>query len=363
MKSEGNSTASIQLITTTGIGCETQDGQKIITEMLVATRDWFRPDGNDTYRYRSPVFVAPSDMEVYAYLQANGPTGTRAWFDAVKLEESTVATPWSPGTVGASIVDAGGVQIDGTRGGLFRYRGRGGGKNDLVEGGAQGLVFGTVEIGGSSSDGALDVSSKVGGQGAVIRVLGNQSTEAIEFYDQGVSRGSLYTNEARRLVSDFIMQPAAAAATGVQTSSHDENGNPKWGKIAHGRVEGQWRWGGVTAICRTRYGVDLVTLHIMSDPVPPEQPIVDLNVKRLQKRSAGNRYCVGVSPNGAGYDWQLWGTADQAYDGMVSYVLAVHVSGGWCLPVTPDTIEYSADPPRGYVYGAMYEQFTGVATP
>jgi hypothetical protein len=58
------------------------------------------------------------------------------------LEESTVATPWSPGTVGASIVDAGGVQIDGSRGGLFRYRGRDGGVRSIVEGGAKGLVFG-----------------------------------------------------------------------------------------------------------------------------------------------------------------------------------------------------------------------------
>jgi hypothetical protein len=161
MKSEGASEANIMLLNpATNNGLQNSAGETIQTEKLLATRDWFRPDGNDTYRYRSPVYVAPSDMEVYAYLQANGPSGTRAWFDAVKLEESTVATPWSPGTVGASIVDAGGVQIDGSRGGLFRYRGRNGGVRDIVEGGAKGLVFGGDTEVSSPANGILTVGSR-----------------------------------------------------------------------------------------------------------------------------------------------------------------------------------------------------------
>jgi hypothetical protein len=289
MRSEGNSGAYIQLLSEAGSGLAQ-------TQPIRETRDWFKADNLDTYRYRTPVYVSPSDQKVYAYLKTspqpsvsshldpdvgtpnsawvhsgglpvwqeggaggiplagwgsffvcdmepaqfcaaftdpayqiavtpgkryrmrglmygyyktfqfnawwmsapqtwqataggvtvpsdsvwrwydvdlgiapagamalsiaieNGTSGglcafdemtlyedysVTAWFDAIKLEESTVATPWSPGAVGASAVDAGGVQIDGAKGAVLRYRGQGGGLRDLVEGGAHALLFGS----------------------------------------------------------------------------------------------------------------------------------------------------------------------------------------------------------------------------
>jgi hypothetical protein len=158
MRAEGDSWQSAQLISTDGTGLVNSQGQSIITETLNATRDWFTTDDLDVYRYRTPVFVAPSDMEVYAYLQSGGQVGAQAWFDAIKVEESTVATPWSPGAVGASIVDAGGVQVDGVRGAVFRVRGRSGGLRDVVEGGETGLTFGTDTELDSPSTGVLAIN-------------------------------------------------------------------------------------------------------------------------------------------------------------------------------------------------------------
>jgi hypothetical protein len=144
MKSQGRSNASIYLadLGNRGFACVDAQGNQVRTEVLTETRDWFTPDRQDTYRYATQVYVAPSDMEVQVVLSSTGAAGTMAWFDAIKLEESTVATPWSPAAIGSSVLDAGGVQIDGSKGGVFRYRGRNGGTRDIVEGGAHGLVFG-----------------------------------------------------------------------------------------------------------------------------------------------------------------------------------------------------------------------------
>lgn len=53
-----------------------------------------------------------------------GTTGAVARFDAAKLEASTVVNPWTPGGVGKAVsVDAGGIQIDESKGGVFRLLG------------------------------------------------------------------------------------------------------------------------------------------------------------------------------------------------------------------------------------------------
>lgn len=153
MKSQGNSGAKIEMISEVG-------NWLVATESLTETRDWFHPDNLDTYRYRTPVYVAPSDMIVYAYCNVAPPVGEsiRAWFDAIKLEESTVATAWSPGAVGASTVDAGGVQVDGSKGAVFRYKGSAGGIRDVVAGGPNGLVFATDTEVESPSTGVITVN-------------------------------------------------------------------------------------------------------------------------------------------------------------------------------------------------------------
>jgi hypothetical protein len=161
MKSNGNSGAQFQLQKPDGTvlvgGGMSLPAGPVQSPALVATTDWFDPQKRDTNRYRTPVYIAEADMDVYVALKVGGTAGSQAWFDAIKLEESTVATPWSPGAIGATVVDAGGVQIDGARGGVFRYRGSDNGARSVVAGGPSGLLFaGDTEL-TSPSDGALAV--------------------------------------------------------------------------------------------------------------------------------------------------------------------------------------------------------------
>ena len=51
---------------------------------------------------------------------------------ASSWRKSTVATPWAPGAIGAGR-RRGGMQVDGTKGGVFRLRGSAGGARDIVE--------------------------------------------------------------------------------------------------------------------------------------------------------------------------------------------------------------------------------------
>jgi hypothetical protein len=134
MKSEGNSGALFRLF----------DGVNnvVTSDSLTATTDWFTPDRRDVNRYKTPVWVADGDKTVWVVLRVGGAAGAQAWFDGIKLEESTVATPWSPAALGATVIDAGGVQVDGSKGGVLRYRGTSGGVRHVAEGGATGLVFG-----------------------------------------------------------------------------------------------------------------------------------------------------------------------------------------------------------------------------
>jgi hypothetical protein len=159
MKSAGNSGAQIMLQNETGAVLTSPDGEKIQTEPpLTDDTLFYTPDRLDVFRYKTPVYVAPgTDVTVWVVLQAGGTNGARAWFDAIKLEESTVATAWSPGAIGAAIVDAGGVQIDGSKGGVFRYKGTDGGVRSVVGGGVSGLLFaGDTEL-SSPADGVLAI--------------------------------------------------------------------------------------------------------------------------------------------------------------------------------------------------------------
>ena len=89
-------------------------------------------------RMATGVWNSGNNTQVTVRCINEGAVGTTAWFDAIKLEASTVVTPWSPGYVANAVVlDAGGLQIDGSQGGIFRLRANNGGARDLVELGPQ----------------------------------------------------------------------------------------------------------------------------------------------------------------------------------------------------------------------------------
>jgi hypothetical protein len=166
MKSNLNSGAHFRLEDTAGPpgnillggGMLLPPNSPVQSDKLLGTLDWYDSTRRDTNRYKTPTYQAPAtDIDVYVVLAVKGVAGAQAWFDAIKLEESSVATPWSPGAIGATVVDAGGVQIDGNRGGVFRYKGTDGGARSVVGGGVAGLLFaGDTEL-TSPADGVLAI--------------------------------------------------------------------------------------------------------------------------------------------------------------------------------------------------------------
>jgi len=147
IKSDGNSGATYQLMAPQagspfGTPISNAAGLVVQTDPVTETRNWYQSDLRDVRRYRSPVYVATGDIDVQVWCRVSGANGTKVWFDAVKLEESTVATPWGPSAVGAVVLDAGGLQVDAQKGGIFRLRGSNGTPADVVELGAAGLYQG-----------------------------------------------------------------------------------------------------------------------------------------------------------------------------------------------------------------------------
>jgi hypothetical protein len=97
----------------------------------------------DWTRYATAAFNTGSATSVRVMCVTNASAGKTAWFDALKLEASTVVTPWTPGFIASAVaLDAGGVQINAQAGGVFRLKGSAGGVRDIVALGANGLVFG-----------------------------------------------------------------------------------------------------------------------------------------------------------------------------------------------------------------------------
>jgi len=131
-KGTGNSGAFLATSSSSPTGAFGNGGA---TPVLIATADWTR--------VRSTTWNSGSRTSVYILCRMGGAAGTTAWFDDVKFEASTVATPYSPGSSqDAAVVEGGGVTVDGVYGGVFRLRGSTGGVGDTVELDAHGLLFG-----------------------------------------------------------------------------------------------------------------------------------------------------------------------------------------------------------------------------
>jgi hypothetical protein len=100
---------------------------------------------------RSRIVAGPwnsgNNTSIWVRLYANSDTGGTVWFDAVKVEASSVVTPWSPGYVAQAVVlDAGGLSIDAANGGIFRLRGSNGGARDEISLGTVGLKAADIDL-------------------------------------------------------------------------------------------------------------------------------------------------------------------------------------------------------------------------
>jgi hypothetical protein len=253
MRSEGNSGALIRLVTDTGTQVYDAAGAPVQTPIIDETRDWMDPATEDVIRYSSQPFTAPADMDVFIVLRTGGTAGSQAWFDAIKLEESTVATPWQPGSLGAAVLDAGGVQIDGTKGGVFRIRGSEGNPLDVVQGGSRGLIIGETELFGTQR-GLIQARDRITwpgshAAGGVVVSSGwrsganndGSSTGKFTKVGSGVLRAQYHIANAVFLVSSVGGAGSGADTAIVQLSVVQQNalgGNPG----VHVKVLGQGWW-------------------------------------------------------------------------------------------------------------------------
>jgi hypothetical protein len=91
-----------------------------------------------------------------------GANNQAIWVDAGKWEEGAVVTTWAPGLIGsAGAVDAMGLVVDGSAGGVFRLRGTTGGARDTVELGSGGLTYGGEAEISSPAAGAMRITPAI----------------------------------------------------------------------------------------------------------------------------------------------------------------------------------------------------------
>ena len=129
-------------------------------------------------RYQVGPFNTGSNTQVTVTAVSYGTTGGQVWFDALKLEQSSVVTPWAPGSIGTGgvVIDSGGVEVDASNasGAVFRLTGSTGGTRDVVSLGGHALVFGGDVPVYSSSASNLDVGDD-GVGAASVRIAGGPS--------------------------------------------------------------------------------------------------------------------------------------------------------------------------------------------
>jgi hypothetical protein len=135
VKTDGNTGARVRV--------EDMGSNVLATSATLTTAtDWVDGNGRPVYQVAGP-FTAGSSQVKVALLSTTTDTTLNTWFDAVKLEASAVVTPWAPGYVGGGVsIDAGGLQVDAQKGGIFRVRGSTGGARDYVDVGTNGWRFG-----------------------------------------------------------------------------------------------------------------------------------------------------------------------------------------------------------------------------
>ena len=321
IQSQGNSGAYMDLATahagtsliatpakTASIGFEDPNSRVFPIDGTGKPQPWF--SGNNT--------------SVWVRCIVTGAVGATAWFDALKLEASTVVTPWSPGYVAnAVILDAGGLQIDASNGGIFRLRGAAGGIRDLVELGNNGLRFG----------GDTELSSGAPNQ---LNTPGSL-----------VPASGLYT-------------PFAYAGSGnVLKINGTGTSGGQWFRIASGTLFAQYTNQVIRGLLLSRYSVVEVEAAIAADAGVTVQP-TPVRVKcRTLVHSDGQVNAkvivTGVNP----ITWQLWAQAPGAYSHWEWFPYA-GVTESLPLPVIENPSTYGWVATGSLPAGTQYNSVAGI---
>lgn len=173
IRSVGNSQAKLSIAT---LGT----GGNLVTQTAAGGSGPTFSQDEDWTRVNTPVWNSGANTEIYIACRVDGAVGTYAWFDAIKMEATTVVSPWTPGFLAEGVVvDAGGVQIDASNGGIFRLRGSTGGSTDTFTLGSRGVVFGgDVEL---YRGGPGEVYLASTATDAMFRIVGPSSNEYAAF--------------------------------------------------------------------------------------------------------------------------------------------------------------------------------------
>jgi len=150
-------------------------GPYVTVPSPVVTDTTGQPDG---WQRLVMTFTAPpgwTSIRVVPHYTGSSAVVESWYLDGMKLEEGPVATPWQAGAIGSVILDSGGIAVDGAAGGAFRLRGSTGGARDIVELGANGLVFGGDMPVSSPTSGILLVGNEAAGGGATLQLAGGAS--------------------------------------------------------------------------------------------------------------------------------------------------------------------------------------------
>jgi hypothetical protein len=270
-------------------------------------------------RVATPIWDSGNNTQVTVRCVDEGAVGTTAWFDALKLEASTVVTPWAPGYIADAVVlDAGGLQIDASQGGIFRLKGSAGGARDIVELGVNGLKFGGSEELWSPNGGQLQ--TRAGVFAPYVYAYGDRGAGALTIGGDGASGG-------------------------------------KWAKLATGTIAGQYWSQGLRGRLMGRYGPSEIDLLIASDPGPAAQPSpVGLYVRNVYSASGVRNFRVVVLSLNP-IVWELWFQSPGGYESFQWFPTESWAEGP--NPPTllnPGAFGWFAAPPAGTAYNAVFGQ-------
>ena len=151
----------------------------------------------------------------------NGSTsGDIFWVDAVKLEEGTVATAWTPGFVGDPVVlDSGGIAVDASAGGIFRLRGAAGGSRDIIDLGDNGLVLGGDIPIRTGASGNVTIGDETVG-GLTLELAGGPSgDEGAEFHLNGAGSNTDWYLDNFAGTLRFFTNPGGSVRLTVQDAT------------------------------------------------------------------------------------------------------------------------------------------------
>jgi len=293
-------------------------------------------------RMQTGVWNSGSNTQVTVRCISEGGLGTTCWFDALKMEASTVVTPWSPGYVANAVVlDAGGLQIDASQGGIFRLKGSAGGARDIVEVGPNGLRFG-----GDNVDLYSPASNHLKASGS-FEAGGYLQSAGIMYPAAGVSAGG-------PIIGPYNLSSGGANGK-LFIPGNAASGN-NWAKIMSGNIPGQYWQHQVHGYITTRYGVSELSYVVHADAGPAAQPAVVGSIRpTADYANLSIHACVVVVRQVNPIIYDVWVQVPSGYAFLTWYPDIIDGEGSMPVIEGPSNYGWASNPPAGTQYALFLQ--------